>query len=95
MRSRLDRKSGTQNEWMTSGDEPSRTVRPTGQDHLGRLAGHAGDGDVLVAVVELPLPLEADHVDRDGRVVVSASTSFCVRHEKPNSTATMTTGTTV
>src|SRR4030095_6707528 len=85
MRSRFDRKSGTQNEWATSAATSRSAVgRPTGttisrgtagaggpqrgrpahgDDHLRRLAGLARDRDVFVPVVELPRPLEADHID--------------------------------
>ena len=66
MRSRLVRKSGTQNEWLTSTVcSRSWTRWPTGRTISGALARRGGDGEVVVLVAELPAPLEPDHLDAD------------------------------
>ena len=64
---------------MTSRDvSTSRTVSVDRQHHHRPVIGHPGDGDVLVAVVELPLPLEALYVD--GHVGVVAQRVDLVLH---------------
>ena len=69
--SRLKRKPGIQNEWMTSTDVRSnRTAAPAGRTSSGTSVLGADDLDAGVGVVELPLPLEADDLDDEVDVVV-------------------------
>ena len=62
------------------GDEPERGRPAHRDDHLRRLAGLARDRDVLVPVVELPRPLEADHVDPCRRLGVEVGDVALCRH---------------
>ena len=96
MRSRFSRNSGTQNEWMTSrASRRKRTVVPTGSTSSAGSSGVPDDGDAVVGVLELPLPLEPDHVDRRSGSDCSAVSWLFTESVSAKSTPTSTSGTTV
>ncbi len=74
MMSRLNRKAGIQNEWITSSAIRSkRTVDDAGNTSSGNSPGSPVMADAAVGIVEPPLPLERDDVDDEvgvGIVVV-------------------------
>ena len=80
--SRLKRKPGIQNEWMTSTDVRSkRTSAPVGSTSSGISVVGADHAHAGVRVVELPLPLEAGDLDGEVGVVV-VDVDGVDRHER-------------